>query len=81
MYYVLLLQVDVDATKTERSSQKLSVSRLEKVITDLQNQMAKETFNRIQLKFLSTNVDRDLREEYDSESETYFVSKVHIPNP
>ena len=38
--------------------------------------MAKETFNRIQLKFLSTNVDRDLREEYDSESETYFVSKV-----
>ena len=43
--------------------------------------MAKETFNRIQLKFLSTNVDRDLREEYDSESETYFVSKVHIPNP
>ena len=73
------MQVDVDATKTERSAQKLSVSRLEKVITDLQNQMAKETFNRIQLKFLSTNVDRDLREEYDSESETYFVSKVIIP--
>ena len=51
------------------------MTRLEKIIENIQKRMEDETFNRVKLKFLSTNVDRDIRVEYDSEDETYFVEK------
>ena len=51
------------------------MTRLEKIIENIQKRMKDETFNRVKLKFLSTNVDRDIRVDYDSEDETYFVEK------
>ena len=73
--YYTLFQIDIEATKISRTSQDLAVSRLETIIKGIEERIKSDSFKRIKLKFLSTNVDRDIREEYDAECETFFVSK------
>ena len=65
----------METTKSSMTSQNLSMARMELIIGNIQKQMASETFKRVKLRFLSTNVDRDIREEHDAENETYFVTK------
>ena len=50
------------------------INRLhEKILAD--NATAETAANRVVLRFLPTNTDRDLLEPYDPEDETFFVSK------
>ena len=74
-----IFQVDMGTTQTSRTSQKVAQSRLEDIINRLHEKIladnAETAANRVVLRFLPTNTDRDLLEPYDPEDETFFVSK------
>lgn len=65
----------MSTTQTSRTSQALSLSRVEAIVKRIHEKMASKSENRVVIRFLPTNSDRDILEPYDEDDETLFVER------
>ena len=65
----------MSTTQTSRTSQALSLSRVEAIVKRIHEKMDAPPENRVIIRFLPTNSDRDLLEPFEEDDETLFVEK------